>query len=378
MEFYRNTPNIPEAWLGKGPSPPSNVSADVHACLRKLNTNSGVGKKEGLAIVISLSPEREGSVELQHAANNMKQYADKHGYHFYIQYAQTSKLYHFFSARWFKLAASQMWQKHEWVLHLDADSIFVDFDKSFESFTSSPQDLIFQIRLNKEVTAAVVLMRTSPFAGCFLHSWASKGRNERQNYDNGDLLLTLLEFAAPDLADKCDHLRDSDYAAFVDCFGKAHARLLLLDDFMPIRVSPPLTGFQKSLEGLDDPAFQAKDPDRFKLLMRCWSTDLVGHGSKSIGTWAWSARKDKNGTVPNCLYNTAEEELYLARRCCLYHFPGMQEPSLIIWDSTHCMTAFPRSILRVSKVWKIVLANIEDSHSCKLSLAVQAYFILIP
>ena len=127
-------------------------------------------------------------------------------------------------------------------------------------------------------------------------------------------LLTKLQYA--------EMLEQGDYDTFIDCFSEIHPRLLTLAHFMPVSVSPPLAGFWKSLEGLYDDDFQRRAPEHFKLLMRCWSTDFIGHGSKSIGTWAWSGREDKNGSVPNCLYNTPEEELVVAKQCCLWHFSG--------------------------------------------------------
>ena len=272
--------------------------------------------------MVSVSRDHASEAELEHATDNMKQYALKHGHAFYLQHAETNKVTHFFSARWLSLLSNPLWERHEWVLHLDGDSIFVDFQKGLERFTSLTQDIFLQIRSNMEVTAAAVLLRTSPFSDCFLRLWASKGLHARKNSDNGDLLTVLLEFAAPDLAEKCEALRDPDYDEYRACFSQAHARLLLLADYMPIKVLPPLAGFQKSLEGLENPGLQADLPDVFKFHNRCWSTDIIGHGSKTIGTWAWSARKDLADVVPNCLYNTPDEELDLARRCCLWHYPG--------------------------------------------------------
>lgn len=301
-----------------------NPSADVQHCLRTLSAPTyGAQFKEGLAIVVSASPDRLSDLELEHATDNVKQYAEEHGYKFYLQTAQTSKLVHFFSARWLDLITSKMWQQHDWVLHLDGDSIFLDFNKSLEAYTTSAQQIILQVRLNKEVTAAAALMRTTPFAECFVRLWGGKGLLGRANWDNGDLLSTLMDFAAPDMAGVCEQLRDGgDYDAFTDCFSDAHARLLLLANYMPVTIIPPLAGFWKSLEGFGSPAAEQQQDERFKLLMRCWSSDLIGHGSKQIGTWAWWTRKDKNSLEPHCLYNTPEEELQLAHRCCLWHFPG--------------------------------------------------------
>lgn len=240
------------------------------------------------------------------------------------QTTETSKLLHFFSARWLDLAISEVWAGHEWVLHLDGDTIFLDLSRGFEELMASGQHLFWQIRLNKEVTAAAALMRTSPFSECFLRLWGAKGVFWRPNYDNGDLLSTLLDFAAPQLAQACDPLRqDGSYGEYIDCFARAHTRLLRLHAYMPITTFAPLAGFWKSLEGLHDPAFQQKAPLSFKLLLRCWSTDFIGHGSKTIGTWAWWLRKDQNLLEPDCLFNTPEDELAVARECCLWHYPGV-------------------------------------------------------
>ena len=91
-----------------------------------------------------------------------------------------------------------MWARHEWVLHLvrachepaaltlgfrqgkviarggsakltaavvlwdasqDGDTIFLDFAKNFSGYMASGQHMFWQIRLNKEVTAAAALIR---------------------------------------------------------------------------------------------------------------------------------------------------------------------------------------------------------------------------
>lgn len=321
MRFYDSLSQVLQA--DHAPRHALNPTVDVQHCLRQIEINStSIEQKNGLAIVVSISPDRASDIELAHATDNMKQYAEKHGYTFYLATSQTSSLVHFFSARWLDLVTSKVWQQHEWVLHLDGDSIFLDFNKTFDAYTTAPQDIFLQIRLNKEVTAAAVLMRTSPFAECFLRLWGGKGLHGRANWDNGDLLSSLLEFAAPDTAAVCEDARARDYDTFIECFSETHQRLLMLSHFMPIVVFPPLAGFWKSLEGLQDDDFERRSPEHFKLLMRCWSSDFIGHGSKSIGTWAWSAREDKNGSAPNCLYNTPKEELMLAQQCCLWHFPG--------------------------------------------------------
>ncbi len=310
----------PDAKIGQNLDP----SVDVQHCLRRIGESGSSQSKEGLAIVVSVSPDRTSDVELDHTTDNIKQYAEKHGYRFYLQIAQTSKLVHFFSARWLDLVTSDVWRRHKWVLHLDGDSIFLNFNKSLEAYTSMPEDVILQLRLNKEVTAAAVLMRTTPFADCFVRLWGGKGLHARGNWDNGDLLSTLLDFAAPDLASVCERSREeNDYNRYVDCFSEAHLRLISLANFMPIRVFPPLAGFWKSLEGTHDADFEQESPELFRLLMRCWSSDVLGHGSKNIGTWGWSTRQDKNSFAPNCLFNTPEEELHLAKKCCLWHFPGL-------------------------------------------------------
>ncbi len=65
----------------------------------------------------------------------------------------------------------------------------------------------------------------------------------RGNWDNGELLSTLLDFAAPDLPSVCERSREeNDYDRFVDCFNEAHPTLLSLAKFMPIRVFRPLRG----------------------------------------------------------------------------------------------------------------------------------------
>jgi hypothetical protein len=89
------------------------------------------------------------------------------------------------------------------------------------------------------------LMPSTALTDCFLRLWNGRGLRERWNWDNGDLLSTLLEVAAPDLQKGCEPLRDSQHEAFKDCFSKAHPRLLLLNRYMPITILPPLGGFWK-------------------------------------------------------------------------------------------------------------------------------------
>ena len=146
------------------------ISSDFQHCLLKLNQYSSGKPKGPLALVVSVTPERLDLEELQSTTENMKAYAAQHGYSFYLQTVKPGGLFNSYSARWMQLVSSQIWQEHEWVLHLDSDSIFVDFKKTFEQYTSSSSHLFLQIRLNKEVTAAAVLVRTSAFAGRCQHT----------------------------------------------------------------------------------------------------------------------------------------------------------------------------------------------------------------
>ena len=154
----------------------STPSADVQHCLRRIEEkHMSVEKKSGLAIVVSIIPDRASDVEVEHATDNMKHYAERHGYTFYLV-TLSNKQPHacFFTARWLDLVTSQVWKQYEWVLHLDGDSIFLDFNKSLDQYTTASQDIFLQVRLNREVTAAAVLMRTSSFAECFVRLWGGK------------------------------------------------------------------------------------------------------------------------------------------------------------------------------------------------------------
>ena len=326
MQYYAAPSDSLHADPSSTARPEVHPSARVQHCLRELDTADSGAPKAGLVIVVTVSPDRISDAELGHATDNIRRYAEKWGYSFHIETAQATTLFHFMNARWLALITSPVWQRHEWILHLDGDSIIVGFNKSLEAFTASSEHMYMQIRENKEVTGAVQLMRTTPFSECFLRYWNSKGLIWEDNMDNGDLLAALLDFAAPDLAESCNPLRlHHEYDAYIGCFSQAHARLLSLQRYMPITFMAPLAGFWKSLEGLHDPGFQERSPTMFKLLMRCWSSDFIAHGSKTIGTWAWWARPDQNALAPHCVYNTPEEELQLARDCCLWHFPGMQQ-----------------------------------------------------
>jgi hypothetical protein len=75
------------------------------------------------------------------------------------------------------MAVSPLWDTHDWVLGVDGDSIVVNASLSLDPYLSSPEDILLHVRMNGEVAAAAVLLKTTPFSKCFVEFWTSKKEN---------------------------------------------------------------------------------------------------------------------------------------------------------------------------------------------------------
>lgn len=62
---------------------------------------------------------------------------------------------------------------YQFVLNVDADSLVLDLSKSLNFYlTSEMPDVQLHLHESGEVTAAIYLIRNSPYSRCFLQYWA--------------------------------------------------------------------------------------------------------------------------------------------------------------------------------------------------------------
>lgn len=61
--------------------------------------------------------------------------------------------------------------RYQWVLHVDSDVFALNFNNSLDGFLDPGSDVVLHVRENYEVAASAVLLRSTPFAHCFLEAW---------------------------------------------------------------------------------------------------------------------------------------------------------------------------------------------------------------
>lgn len=251
---------------------------------------------------------------------------------------------HFFTSRW-KSIYERYWNTADWLIAADTDVVPIGFGNNIMNFLRhSKADVILHVRENAEVYSAVVIFRTrSFFSECFLTSWIQKGYRRQWNYDNGDLLQMVLDIINPQLAKKCQDIRDEVtnfrmYGAFVSCFSEIYEFLRyeyttyepnFIDYFpnpkIPLAIVPPRSGLVRSFEDPDT----RYHPD----CPLCTTFDeysIFGHGYKSIGSYFVEdylyncSSYPPTILLPQCyrqnLFNQSIQ-LEVMKQCCLWHYP---------------------------------------------------------
>ncbi len=311
-----------------------------------------MSKQKSLAIVVSASDGRRDDIELQHTSGAWATYAKHNNYTFQMVWLpetgspETGSL-HFFTRRWAGILASSVWKEHQWVLGIDGDTIPRALNISFDPFLASSQDIILHARLNGEVEASAVMMKTSPFAECFLRTWVSKGyyTDTIGNWDNGDLLQTVLDFAHPSHARACHRIRALAartkgkahiYEDFIKCFSELHAELLVLHQYMPIKVFAPFAnGFLRVQDGMSIMNKSDSELTRGEAMYRaCWPHEVIIHGYKRLGQDVWNAEEGR----AVCKEVSAEKRLEVANTCCLVHYPGCHQDRRVNVCQLNCPT----------------------------------------
>lgn len=187
----------------------------------------------------------------------------EHGAHFLTQYYPHPQL-----MRCLKRGCAQHYQ---WVMHLDADTMFLNASKDARSLLDDSKDLILSQREQGEVFNAGYAVRNSPKGWAFLEHWVSQSDNGVQlaNYDNGDLIQTLIQEIDPIKARKCvEHREYPNYLEFVSCAFEMWSNNL--PDW--VRMYRPWEGFIRSYE----PSF----PDKY--YRSVYEGDFIGHGKHHV------------------------------------------------------------------------------------------------
>lgn len=327
----------------------SSHDEQVINCISLIDDEPGdaMSKPKRLAIVMSASDGRRDNIELKLTSGAWAMYAKHNNYTFQMVWLPETGSLHFFTRRWAGILASSVWKEHQWVLGIDGDTIPRGLDVSFDPFLASSQDIILHARLNGEVEASAVMMKTTPFAECFLRTWVSKGYYTETiaNWDNGDLLQTVLDFAHPAHARACHHIRALSartkgkahkYEDFIKCFGELHAELLVLHQYMPIKVFPPFAnGFLRVQDGVSIMNKSDSELTRGEAMYRtCWPHELILHGYKRLGQDVWNVEEGR----AVCQEVSAEKRLEVADICCLVHYPGCYQDKRVNVCQLNCPT----------------------------------------
>lgn len=171
---------------------------------------------------------------------------------------------HFMTARLFNVRKHL--QFHQWVVHLDGDTIPLDYSSGVDPLTAyvrsnSNFDVLLQWLDNGQLCSGGFAVQDTPGGWAFLDKWITKGNRTdppgpRPNADQGDLIELLTEWASFDcvghgFANTSHNLRDTDFKSFQQCFHNAYSfppglrdLAVTTSDGVPIRIR-----MFRSLEG---------------------------------------------------------------------------------------------------------------------------------
>eukprot|EP00960_Hanusia_phi_P075916 768482-Hanusia_phi.AAC.1 len=141
------------------------------------------------------------------------------------------------------LAVKKHLDKFDWIYSIDADVMFVNFDKALEDYIikAGSADIILPMRIiNGEIVAGGYLVRSSDWSRQFLDEWGTKGSKHQfaalrnsavDNADNGFLiqLLTFKLFVEEETGEvkekgkECVELFNSEYNRGKCCFSSLMA-----------------------------------------------------------------------------------------------------------------------------------------------------------
>eukprot|EP01041_Mallomonas_annulata_P008376 gene8376-17272_t len=208
------------------------------------------------------------------------------------------------------------------------------FDTCLTSPKTLNKDFLFHMREGGEIAASAYFIRNSLYSRCFLELWShmippiSEQIDQwipTPNYDNGDLVYTVMtlinETAAVQCASMVKHRKQKkfyyDYG-MLRCFRVFRGSFLILDKYIPqIKIYFIREGFFRmhlASGGLKDTS--------------CHKNDILAHGWSRIGTHLWgdssstsikisssSSKCDElealqgRGGNKNCYWLTKKEEL---------------------------------------------------------------------
>ena len=282
------------------------------------------GKRTSLAIIVVTDASTGEQEWVKARLSHFKCYAETFDYDF-VHHVLDMKFYteiSFYTARW-EAVFKTYWGKYEWIFTHDTDSMYPDFSMSLDKFIAAHNSAdVHALARGTEIGANALLFRanSSDFSKTFIQRLISLGHRSphpgaQSNYDVRDIMLVVLEFVYPELAESCRGI--DDFFHFAKCFTPAIERLSLIPSItVPMKIHLPMSGFVQQYES---PA------SNFGLLFgACWPGHLLmsGNGVKAKAplprdhghTCAIDATM--NG---ECRWMTHEEQKYAATECCLHH-----------------------------------------------------------
>ena len=119
---------------------------------------------------------------------------------------------------------------HKWVVHIDADTIPLDYSLPLSGIVDEGYDVIVQWMDNGQLAAGGVVFKNTAKSWLFMDRWISKGNvtdppGAGPNADNGDLVELLTEMSGYDCSAlsnaSISELRRSNFQTFHKCFMDA-------------------------------------------------------------------------------------------------------------------------------------------------------------
>ena len=251
-----------------------------------------------LNIVISVSKSwaLRYSERITRAVFHWKCYCKHHGYDFTLNIIDASKD-EFMIARHEHVQFRYLFQ-HQYVMHLDADSLVLNMSTSIECIIKNFRDksLFLQMRENGEITSAIYIAKSDHRSLCFLQYWREFHPPRTSNgliipvpnNCNGALVSATLWLAAGNQTTPClskyshEIKANADYAEY-ECSRHYQDKLyglgVLNNRNTGLYVFWPVEGLWRSHE--------KKNPNYFTWFADQYSScffqsDFIGHGNKQV------------------------------------------------------------------------------------------------
>ena len=217
--------------LKQPPGNPKSSKSKGYNHLKKISNRLSVPE-----ITMLIIADKSSQQKYQKNIENMRCYAEKHGYGFLVESLSTNceqnTRGNFFYKKHCTVKEIAEITKSQWLFVLDGDNAVVNFDKKLEEYIDDSKQVIHGTRFhNNEISAGNYIIRNTDWGRQYLADWSSSLDNGfgGMNHDNGALHFLLLnrlsDISIPGHKECINKGKQTDdYMKFVSCVHQVLAK----------------------------------------------------------------------------------------------------------------------------------------------------------